>query len=181
MTLLYFSLFAIGVIFTIVTSLMSLGDGANIDMNVDGAGHVDVPIFSPTILSVFVTGFGGIGAILRMTTDLHPLVEVSIAGGGGLLFAFIGLLILGAITRQTQVGSEYATAELVGSHAEVITPIPEGGGFGEVAYVKKGQRSNASARSVSGSAIPRNIEVRIVSVSGSTLVVEPLNAPQLSA
>ena len=176
MTLLYFTLFVIGVLFTVVTSLFGGGDLGG-DAHVDaGSTHIDVPIFSPTILAVFVTGFGGIGAILRMTTDLHVLVEVALASTGGLLFAGAGLFILGVITRQTQGGSEYATGELVGGRAEVITPIPAGGGLGEVSYVKKGSRSNAPARSRDGRAVPRNSDVRIVSVSGTTLVVEPTNA-----
>ena len=169
MTLLYFTLFVAGVLFTVVTSLFSGGD-TGVEVH-DGGGHIDVPIFSPTILAVFVTGFGGIGAILRMTTNLHVLVEVAIASVGGLLFSGAGLAILGFITRQTQGGSEYATGELVGGRAEVITPIPAGG-LGEVSYVKKGSRSNAPARTRDGSAVPRNTDVRIVSVSGTTLVVE---------
>lgn len=169
MTLLYFTLFVIGVLFTVVSSLFSGGD---LGGDVDAGGHIDVPIFSPTIIAVFITGFGGLGAILRMTMTLHPLVEVAIASTGGLLFAGAGLFILGVITRQTQGGSEYATGDLVGSRAEVITPIPDGGGLGEVSYVKKGTRSNAPARSRDGRAIARNTDVRIVSVSGTTLVVE---------
>ncbi|HVT45873.1 MAG TPA: NfeD family protein [Thermoanaerobaculia bacterium] len=172
-TLLYFSLFAIGVIFTIVTSLLSIDGGADVAGHGDIGGEVSIPIFSPTILSVFITGFGGIGAILRMTLGLHPLAEVGLAAAGGLGFAFVGLAILGAITRRTQVGSEYATHDLVGGQAEVITPIPENG-LGEVAYVKKGTRSNAPARSRDGRPIPRNTDVRIVSVSGTTMVVEML-------
>ena len=172
MTLLYFTLFVIGVLFTVVTSLFSLDHGAG-DVALDaGLGHVDIPLFSPTILSVFVTGFGGIGAILRMTTHLHPLVEIASAAAGGVGFAFLGLLILGAIAKQTQGGSEYATGDLLGGAAEVIVPIPAGG-VGEVAYVKKGSRSNAPARSKDGTAIARNSDVQIVSISGTTLVVEP--------
>ncbi|MEO8215935.1 MAG: NfeD family protein [Acidobacteriota bacterium] len=173
MTLLYFTLFVIGVLFTVVTSLFSLDHGAA-DVSLDaGLGHVDIPLFSPTILSVFVTGFGGIGAILRMTTHIHPLVEIALAAGGGVGFAFLGLLILGVIAKQTQGGSEYATGDLVGGSAEVIVPIPDGGGMGEVAYVKKGSRSNAPARSKDGRAIARNTDVQIVSISGTTLIVEP--------
>lgn len=172
MTILYFSLFAIGVFFVVVTSF--LGGGGDLDLGAD-TGAVDVPLFSPTILAAFITGFGGVGAILRITTELSLLVEITLAGTGGLALAGLGLFVMGAITRQTQVGSEYATHDLLGARAEVITPIPEGG-LGEVAYIKKGTRSNAPARSSDGRPIPRNSEVRIVSVSGTTLVVEPATA-----
>ena len=168
MTILYFSLFAIGVLFVIVTSVLGGGDA---EIAAD-THSVDVPLLSPTILAAFVTGFGGVGAILRITADLPILAEVALAAVGGLALAGVGLLLMGAITRQTQVGSEYATNDLVGASAEVITPIPAGG-LGEVAYIKKGTRSNAPARSLDGQAIPRNSDVRIVSVSGTTLVVEP--------
>ncbi|MBM3334773.1 hypothetical protein FJY63_08940, partial [Candidatus Sumerlaeota bacterium] len=55
-------------------------------------------------------------------------------------------------------------------HADVTTPIPEGG-TGEIAFVARGLRQNAPARSDDGKAIERPAEVEIVRIVGGSHIV----------
>jgi len=74
------------------------------------------------------------------------------------------------VFRKTQASTNIDATTLVGEHADVITPIPEGG-VGEIAYVVRGMRQNAPARSADGKAISSPSEVEIVRVVGSSFIV----------
>jgi hypothetical protein len=71
-------------------------------------------------------------------------------------------------------------ARLVGTHADVITSIPESG-LGEIAFVYSGTRQNAAARAVDGKAIPSPSEVEIVRVVGSSFLVRRVDSNERSA
>jgi len=62
-------------------------------------------------------------------------------------------------------------AQLIGTEASVITPIPENG-VGEIAYVVRGTRYTAPARVESGTAIASGQSVKIKRVVGTQFYVE---------
>jgi membrane protein implicated in regulation of membrane protease activity len=64
-------------------------------------------------------------------------------------------------------------AALVGTEANVITPIPANG-VGEIAYVVGGTRYTAPARLDTGGAVAGGKSVRIIRVTGSQFYVEPM-------
>jgi membrane protein implicated in regulation of membrane protease activity len=72
----------------------------------------------------------------------------------------------------TQGSSESHVAALVGTEANVITPIPENG-VGEIAYVVGGTRYTAPARVENGRAVAGGKPVKITHVVGTQFYVEP--------
>jgi membrane protein implicated in regulation of membrane protease activity len=173
---LYVGLLGLGVVYAILSGalgwLADLGDG---DIHLDASGHLDAghphPL-SGTIVATFLTGFGGGGVMAHYILRWSLLPGLVLATGTGLALGAAAFGILEVIFKHTQAGSEFVPGEATGREGEVITPIPEGG-MGEVAYVMRGQRESAPARSASAVAVPKGTLVLIEKVSGSTLYVRP--------
>ncbi len=99
--------------------------------------------------------------------------------GGSLLFALPAAFATAyAVTYaafrlvSSSRGSSMLRADrFAGSTGEVLTPIPAGG-LGEVAALIDGQRFTTSAREVRGRAVARGRLVKIVKMTGATLLVE---------
>jgi membrane-bound ClpP family serine protease len=172
----YIGLLLFGVVYALVTGAFGwLSDLGSSDIHVDASGHLDAGHFHPisgTTVATFITGFGGGGIVghYLLQWPLLPGLALASAAGLGLAAAAFGVLEL--IFKQTQAGAEYEVAELVGSEAEVITPIPDQGA-GEIVYIARGQREKAPARSSGGAAIPKGRPVVIERVTGQTFYVRP--------
>jgi membrane protein implicated in regulation of membrane protease activity len=170
----YIGLLLLGVVYALVAGAMGwlsdLGDG---DLSVDASGHFDIghphPL-SGTTIATFVTGFGAGGIVAQYLLRWSFGWGLLVATLSGLLLAGAAYLALDLLFSQTQAGSERTTEEAVGREAEVITPIPAAG-VGEVAYVVRGQRDQAPARSVDGAAVPRGRVVVIDKMIGQTAYV----------
>lgn len=167
----YFLCFAIGLGYAIFVGLAGHffgGDSADTHMDVG----TDLPLspLSPTVISTFLTGFGG-GGLLAHSYFLMSLGKgVLVAVLSGCLLSGGTFLVLSLLFRKTQGGSEFTLGEMVGRVVQVITPIPEGG-TGEVAIVAKGTRVNGPARAVDGAAIGRNTPVTVERVVGNVYYV----------
>lgn len=174
--ILYVSLLVVGVVYALIAG--GLGWFADIgggDVHVDAGGHMDAghphPI-SGTTIATFITGFGGGGVLAHYLFEWGRVPGLVFAFVSGLVLAAAAYGVLETIFSQTQAGAEYATEEVAGREAEVITTIPENGA-GEVAYVIRGQREQAAARASSGASVPRGRVVVIEKVMGQTVYVRP--------
>jgi len=179
-------LFFIGLIYAIVSAVLSgalggdfgadhdvggVGGGEHFDMGTHlGSGMVHFSPLSPTVIATFLTAFGGMGMICMKVFDMRPYTSLpaSLLVGLGVAAAIFALFEW--IFEKTQASVNVDAAQLVGTHADVITPIPEKG-IGEIAFVASGLRQNAPARSVDGQAIESPVEVEIVRVVGSSYIV----------
>jgi membrane-bound ClpP family serine protease len=138
----------------------------------DISGHMDVgtdlPMspLSPTVLSTFLTGFGGGGMLAHNYFGLTIGKEVLVALSTGAFLSGGTFAALAVLFRNTQAGSEFALNDLKGKIVQVITPIPEKG-LGEVALIVKGTRINGPARAVDGKPIARDAAVEVVRVVGN--------------
>ena len=157
-------------------ALAMFGADTHADIHVDTEVGTDADGDSPggglinlTVISTFVTVFGGVGALMHYTFKSGAGVSLAVAAVGGLALALMIGLIIRKIVTSTQAGSE--PVKITGLPAEVITPIPAGG-LGEVAYVAKGTRFAAPARAKDGGAIEKSAAVTIVETAGATCVVE---------
>jgi membrane-bound ClpP family serine protease len=172
----YIGLLLFGVIYALLTGAFGwLSDLGASDVHVDASGHLDAGHFHPisgTTIATFITGFGGGGIVGHYLLQWSLISGLALASATGLLLAAAAFGVLELIFKQTQAGAEYEVAELVGREAEVITAIPEQG-TGEVAYLARGQREKAPARSSGGAAIPKGRPVVIEKVMGQTLYVRP--------
>jgi membrane protein implicated in regulation of membrane protease activity len=174
---LYISLLVLGGVYALITGglgwFSDVGGGG--DIHVDAGGHMDAghphPI-SGTTVATFITGFGGGGVLAHYLFEWGRVPGLLFAFVSGLVLAAAAFGVLETIFSQTQAGAEFATEEVTGREAEVITTIPAGGA-GEVAYEIRGQREQASARVSSGASVPKGRIVVIEKVMGQTVYVRP--------
>jgi membrane protein implicated in regulation of membrane protease activity len=119
-------------------------------------------------ISVFVTAFGGIGAIgirYGMSTT-----GASAAGvGGGMVFAYI-IYAFARFLYGQQASSSLSSTDVVGQTARVTVAIPAGG-LGQVRCRVGEELVDKIARSRSGEAIAENVSVRVEEVLGETVIV----------
>lgn len=178
---LYLLCLLVGLIWAIVATVLG---GFHTDIGghgVDAGGHeigadsggseIHFSPMSPVVIATFVTAFGAMGLIstyaLGVGAVMSVFFSVAVAAAiGGLVF-----YVFTKIFAVTQSSSEARQSDLAGTTAEVITPI-SAGGLGEVAYVLRGSRYTAAARTADGRAIARNRTVTIVKMVGGTMYVE---------
>jgi membrane protein implicated in regulation of membrane protease activity len=132
--------------------------------------HGGPGFFSTRILSVFITAFGGFGAVgtyygfgVLGASGLGFLSGMFFAG---LIWAFAGFLY------SQQASSDVRVQEVVGHVARVVVSIPAAG-IGQVRCQLGEQMVDKIARSADGRPIPENTAVTVVEVLGDTVVVTP--------
>jgi membrane protein implicated in regulation of membrane protease activity len=181
----YLFCLTVGLVFTLISALMGhffggadhdgdvSGSGGEAEAGIDGGDMPGVSAFSPTILSSFVTAFGGFGIIFSQfegTKSPWISAPLSVACAFGIAGLMLG--VLRQLFKKTQSSSESHVASLMGQIATVITPIPENG-VGEIAYVQAGTRYTAPARTENGTPVPNGQPVRISRVVGTQYYVVP--------
>ncbi len=134
-----------------------------------GLDHGGPGFFSTRIMSVFVTAFGGFGAIATFY-GLSPVLASALGFGSGLAFATVILAFARFLYRQ-QATSEVRTADLVGQLGRVVVAIPAGG-VGQVRCRVGEELVDKIARTRDGDAIAENASVRVEEVLGETVIVK---------
>jgi membrane protein implicated in regulation of membrane protease activity len=140
-----------------------LGDDLDHDLDHGGPG-----IFSTRILSVFVTAFGGFGAVATYY-GASPVSASAVGFASGVLFASI-IYGFARFLWSQQAATELRSADLVGQVARVVVAIPKGG-LGQVRCRLGEELLDKIARSQDGEAIAENEIVRIEQVLGETVIV----------
>jgi hypothetical protein len=133
---------------------------------------VKVPSLSPITIASFVTAFGAFGLIGLGLFNATERTSLIWAAAGGLVIAVIAHFAFGYFLIAPQGSSEVRINDIVGSQAEVITPIPSDS-VGEIAFVAQGGRMTYTAKSVHNQPIPRGTTVIIEKVVGGVAVVHP--------
>ncbi len=131
-------------------------------------GHGGPGFFSTRILSVFVTAFGGFGAV----ATYYGFGVLGSSGVGFLSGLFFACLIWAFATflYSQQASSDVRVQEFVGRPARVVVAIPAGG-VGQVRCQLGEQMVDKIARSADGAAIADNAAVTVIEVLGDTVVV----------
>ena len=152
--------------------LLSLAFGEiNEHMGVDADhsfDHSGPSFLSVRGISVFVTAFGGIGAI-AMRYGLSTTGSSAAGFAGGLLFAWI-IYVFARFLYGQQATSSMSAMDVVGQQARVIVAIPAGG-LGQIRCRIGDELVDRIARSRSGEAIAENAPVRVEEVLGETVIV----------
>jgi hypothetical protein len=191
----YYMAFVVGVVYALVTFILGHFGGGDAsghdvgghDVGGHGAATSDGSIphpgghevafspFSPVVFAMFLASYGGMGVICLKMFEMRNVLAhmpISLAGGifgGGLTFVFFYKVFA------TVQGSVLPTTnDIVGTEADVILAIPGHEQLGEIAYVAKGVRSNAPARSEDGTMIPAHTTVVITKIVGATWYVKPV-------
>ncbi len=169
----FLSLAAIGFLFLIV-ALFFGGLFEHFDFSADhDLSHGGPGFFSSRILSVFITAFGGFGAVATYygfgVLGASGLGFLSGLFFAGLIWAFAGFLY------SQQASSDLRVQEVVGHIGRVVVAIPAGG-VGQVRCQLGEQMVDKIARAADSQAIPENTAVTVVEVLGDTVVVAPAGA-----
>lgn len=144
------------------------GDSMALDAHAD-AGVALTPV-SPVTIATFITSFGGVGLVTTEALKFPLLLSLISATGSGFIIAGVVLYGFNQIFKATQSSSEARVSTLVGIEAQVITPIPANG-LGEIAYVSRGTRFTGPARSMTKQKNPKNSEVVVTKITGTTFYV----------
>jgi hypothetical protein len=152
--------------------LISFFMGELFDFGHDFDHHVDagdgVSMMSSRVLSVFVTAFGGFGAIgTHLGYSIGVSTGMGLAGGlvfGGLIYLFASFLYGQQASTDTRI------SELAGKRGQVSVAIPKGG-VGQVRCLLGQTAVDKIARSKDGGEIAVNATVVIEEVTGDTIVV----------
>jgi hypothetical protein len=167
----FLAIAAVGFLFLVISfmfgEIFGHGDVGAHGGDVHGDAH-GVGFFNTRVVSVFITAFGGFGAIgvhLGYSTEISTLI--GLVGGavfGGIIYLFASFLFSQQASSGTLVG------DLVGLTAEVSVAIPKGG-LGQVRCSLGENVIEKLARTADGEGIPANTTVKIESIAGETLLV----------
>jgi hypothetical protein len=140
------------------------------------ASH-DFGVFDSRVISIFLTAFGGFGAI--GTTVGYGAVGSSLFGLiGGLVFGAI-VFYFGKLLYDQQSSSSVSNADLIGRTAQVIVSIkPEQ--LGQVSCLIGDERVEKLARTASGEEIKAGQLVRIESIGSDSVVVSVETGERIS-
>jgi membrane protein implicated in regulation of membrane protease activity len=130
--------------------------------------HGGPSFFSPRVMSVFVTSFGGVGAIATYY-GLSPILASLTGFASGVALSALVLAFARFLYRQ-QATSEVRAHDLVGQSARVVVAIPPGG-VGQVRCRIGEELIDKIARARDGLLVPENAAVRVEEVLGETVIV----------
>jgi membrane protein implicated in regulation of membrane protease activity len=144
------------------------------DLNAGDVSHpsVKIPSLSPVTIASFITAFGAFGLISIGLLQVSSRISLVWAVIGGLIMAVIAHFAFSYFLIAPQGSSEVHLGDLIGTAAEVITPIP-GDSVGEVAFVAQGGRVTYTAKSLNNAQIARGTTVIIEKIIGGVAVVRP--------
>jgi membrane protein implicated in regulation of membrane protease activity len=133
-------------------------------------GHGGPSFFSMRVLSVFITGFGGFGAI-----GIHYGLSVLMSSGVGFVSGLVAASIIYSFAKflySQQASTDVRTSDLVGRTARIVVGIPAGG-IGQVRCQIGEELIDKTARSMDGAAIGENTIVHVEQVLGEIVIVRP--------
>jgi membrane protein implicated in regulation of membrane protease activity len=133
-----------------------------------GLEHGGPGFFSTRVISVFVTAFGGFGAIATHY-GFEPLAASAIGFAGGLVLA-TPVYLFAAFLYKQQATSELRSQDLIGQLARVVVAIPAGG-VGQVRCRIGEELVDKVARTNDGQQVPENSSVRVEEVLGEVVIV----------
>lgn len=181
----YLGCLGFGLLFTILSAVLGhvfggvdhhfdVGTHGSVDAGFDHSGMPGVSIFSPVVISSFITSFGGFGLVFHQIERTRSVwVSAPLAAACAFAVAVGAFFLFNAIFEKSQASSEVRLSTLVGKTATVITPIPANG-VGEIAYVTAGTRCTAPAREQTGTPVATGQTVKIMRVGESQFFVTPV-------
>lgn len=160
-----------GFVFVVASAILGdLFDHGDLGHDADhgDGGHGGPSVLSSRILSVFVTAFGGFGAI-GSYLGYGVGLSTTMAFGGGVVFASI-IFFFARFLYGQQASSHVHMGDLVGCTAHVSVAIPEKG-LGQIQCTIGDSVVEKVARSKTGEGIPANTLVKVEEIVGDTALV----------
>jgi membrane protein implicated in regulation of membrane protease activity len=132
--------------------------------------HGGTTFLSVRVLSVFVTAFGGFGAV-GIHYGLSVLESSGVGFGSGVFFASLIYLFARFLYGQ-QASTRVLASDLVGKTARVVVAIPANG-VGQVRCQLGEEVFDKVARSQGPESVPENSIVTIEETLGEVVIVRP--------
>jgi hypothetical protein len=126
-------------------------------------------VFSSRVMAVFVTAFGGSGAVATHY-GLSAVPSALVGFGSGLVFGG-AIYALARFLYDQQAGTEVRAGDLVGVVGRVVVGIPPGG-VGQIRVRMGEELMDKIARTRDGVAVAENMSVMIEEVLGETVIVK---------
>ncbi len=166
----------IGLLFLLVSLIVGdVFEAMGFDFGLD-ASH-DFGIFDSRVIAVFLTAFGGFGAIGAMLD--YGAFGASLFGLlGGAAFGAI-VFYFGKLLYSQQSSSSVSAESLIGRTAQVIVGIKPDG-LGQISCRVGEERIEKLARTTSGEEIKAGQLVRIESIGSDSVIVSVDNGERLS-
>jgi membrane protein implicated in regulation of membrane protease activity len=123
-----------------------------------GGQNTEMPFFNFATITAFLAWFGGSGYLLTRYSALAVTVIMFVAIVVGLFGAAFIFLFVAKFLMKHDRELDPADFERVGVLGRIISPIREGG-TGEIIFSQAGTRHTCGARSESGEALPKGIEI----------------------
>ena len=166
----FLSIAAVG--FLILVLSFFLGEIADhLDFSADHDGDFGGPsFFSPRIISVFITAFGGFGAV-GIHYGLSTVASSGLGFLSGLSFASV-IFVFARFLYGQQASTDNRASDLVGRTARIIVSIPPNG-LGQIRCQIGEELVDKMARSGDGQPVPENTIVKVEQILGEIVVVRP--------
>lgn len=136
------------------------------DIDTGGPG-----VLSSRVIAVFITAFGGVGA-LAVQNGYSPGMSSLFGAISGVVFGG-AMAMLGRFLYNQQSSSDVRATDLVGQNARVVVSIPANG-VGQIRLRIGEELVDKIAQSRDGIAIPENSSVQVETVLGETVIVKKL-------
>jgi membrane protein implicated in regulation of membrane protease activity len=159
---------AVGFVFLLLSFFLGdLFEHLNADIDLSG-GNDGIALLDSRVISIFLTAFGGVGAIC---SKLGLGVTSSSAGGllGGVMLGWI-VFYFGRLLYRQQASSSVGAHQLIGRTAEVVVAIKPGS-VGQISCRIGAERVEKLARAKTDSEIKVGSQVRIEEIAGESVVV----------
>ena len=165
----FLAIAAVGFLFLIVSLVFGeifdhFGDGFDSDLAHGGPG-----IFSGRVIAVFITAFGGFGAVATYY-GLSPIPASGVGFASGLVFGGAIYMFARFLFGQ-QASSDVRSNDLVGQIARVVVAIPAGG-VGQIRCRLGEELVDKIARARGDDSIGENASVIVEEVLGETVIVK---------
>ncbi len=169
-----FTLFVVigGIGFLFLIASLVVGDlfeAIGFDLTPAGP-DVDFGFLDSRVLSVFITAFGGFGAI-GVQLGWGAVVSSLIGLLGGVIFAGV-VSLFGRFLVSQQASSSVTDDDLIGRTAQVTVAIKPGE-VGQITCRIGDERVEKIARTADGSEIKAGSIVKIESIAGDSVIVVP--------
>ena len=159
----------IGFLFLLISFVVGdIFEAVGFDFGADLDSSHDFGVFDSRVISVFLTAFGGFGAIG---------VQLGYGALGGSLFGLLGGVVFGAVVfffgkllYSQQSSSSVSNQDLLGRTAQVIVSI-QPGSIGQISCRVGDERIERIARTKDGVEIRAGETVFIESITGDSVIV----------
>jgi membrane protein implicated in regulation of membrane protease activity len=166
----FLAIAAIGFLFLLISLIFGeIFEHLGVDHDHD-LSHGGPSFFSGRIISVFITAFGGFGAV-GIYYGFSVLPASGLGFGSGMFFATLIYLFARFLYGQ-QATTQVQGLDMVGQAARVVVAIPASG-VGQVRCQVGEEVLDKIARSHDGSPIAANAIVTVEQVLGEVVIVRP--------